>query len=60
MKNAEIFFQGRNMIVCAFEENIVPLPKEEFYQHQEWTKKETEQEHILREKDKKLLLKKRA
>ena len=53
-------FQGRNMIVCAFEENIVPLPKEEFYQHQEWTKKETEQEYILQEKDKKLLLKKRA
>ena len=35
-KNAQIFFQGRNLIIKAFENGIFPLPKEEPYKHEEW------------------------
>ena len=35
LKNARIFYRGRNLIVYIFEENIFPLPKEEPYQHEE-------------------------
>ena len=48
LKNARIFYRGRNLIVYTFEKNIFPLPKEEPYQHEEWT-----------EEDQKLLLKKK-
>ena len=27
LNNAKIFFRGRKLIVCTFEENIFPLPK---------------------------------
>ena len=36
-KNVEIFFQRRNLIVYAFEENIFPLPKKEMPQHDKLT-----------------------
>ena len=35
-KNAQIFFQGRNLIIKAFENGIFPLPNEEPYKHEEW------------------------
>ena len=39
-KNTKIFFQGRNLIAIAFEENIFPLLKKEMPQHKEWTEEE--------------------
>ena len=44
-KNVEMFSQGRNMIIVAFEEIIFPLPKKEMLQYQEWTEEEKGKEY---------------
>ena len=46
LKNDEILFQERNLIVYAFAENIFPLSKKEMSQHYEWTEEEKGEEHI--------------
>ena len=58
LKNVEMFFQGRNWIVIAFEENIFPLPKKEMSQHEQRTEEKGEN-ILLQKKDQKLLLKKK-
>ena len=55
LKNAKIFYRGRNFIVYAFEENIFPLSKEEIPQLEEWTEEE-KRKYFLQKKDQELLL----
>ena len=49
-KNVEMFSQGRNMIIVAFEEIIFSLPKKEMLQYQEWTEQEKGKEYTPSEK----------
>ena len=46
LKNAHIFFQGRNLLVYACEKNIFPLPKKEMPQLDKWTEEEKGKEYI--------------
>ena len=52
LKNAKIFFDGRNLIIYTFEENIFPLPKEGMHRHEEWTEEDKEEENEEEEEEK--------
>ena len=57
LKNAERFFEERNLIVYAFEENIFPLLKEKSLKKNGQKKKE--KNIFLQKKDQILLLRKK-